>query len=104
MLWVVVGGGSFFLFLLGYSIDWKEHCKTLGDKGDLQLVSPKGYYAARRTSGVQFASSMHLYFDYAIQAFRWTFRFGGQPHLSAPVAPANGANTKSHFVTLDERA
>jgi HK97 family phage major capsid protein len=91
-------------FLMGYPIDWKEHCKTLGDKGDLQLVSPKGYYGARRTSGVQFASSMHLYFDYNIQAFRWTFRFGGQPHLSAPVMPANGANTKSHFVTLDERA
>ncbi len=91
-------------FLLGYPIDWKENCKTLGDKGDLQLVSPKGYFAARRTTGVQFASSMHLYFDYNMQAFRWTFRFGGEPHLSAPIAPANGTNTKSHFVTLDERA
>jgi len=91
-------------FLLGYPVKWSEHCKTLGDKGDLQLISPKGYYAARRTTGVQFASSMHLYFDYNIQAFRWTFRFGGQPHLSAPVSPANGSNAKSHFVTLDERA
>ncbi len=91
-------------FLLGYPIQWSEHCRTLGDKGDLQLVSPKGYYAARRTSGVQFASSMHLYFDYNVQAFRWTFRIGGQPHLSKPVAPANGANSKSHFVSLDERA
>jgi HK97 family phage major capsid protein len=91
-------------FLLGYPIKWSEHCKTLGDKGDLQLVSPKGYYAARRTAGVQFASSMHLYFDYNIQAFRWTFRFGGQPHLSAAVSPANGSATKSHFVVLDDRA
>ncbi|GAB5506674.1 MAG: hypothetical protein Rhirs2KO_18370 [Rhizobiaceae bacterium] len=91
-------------FLLGYPVMWSEHAKTLGDKGDLQLVSPKGYYAARRTAGVQFASSMHLYFDYNMQAFRWTFRFGGQPHLSAPISPANGSNTKSHFITLDERA
>ena len=90
--------------LLGYPVRFSEHGKTLGDKGDIQLVSPKGYYAARRTDGVQFASSIHLYFDYNIQAFRWTFRFGGQPHLSAPVSPANGSNTKSHFVTLDARA
>ena len=91
-------------FLLGYPVKWSEHCRTLGDKGDIQLISPKGYYAARRTNGVQFASSMHLYFDYNIQAFRWTFRVGGQPHLSAPVSPANGTNTKSHFVVLDDRA
>lgn len=91
-------------FLLGYPIRWSEHAKTLGDKGDVQLVSPKGYYAARRTEGARFASSIHLYFDYAIEAFRWTFRLAGQPHLSAPVSPANGAATKSYFVTLDERA
>ena len=90
--------------LMGYPLRLSEHGRTLGDKGDIQLISPKGYYALRRTSGPQFAQSMHLYFDYAIEAFRWTFRFGGQPHLSAPVSPANGANTRSHFVTLDERA
>lgn len=90
--------------LLGYPVKFSEHGKTLGDKGDIQLVSPKGYYAARRTAGVKFATSMHLFFDYNIQAFRWTFRFGGQPHQSAPIAPANGANTKSCFVTLDERS
>lgn len=91
-------------FLLGYPVRFSEHAKTLGDKGDIQLVSPKGYYALRRESGPSFAQSMHLYFDYAIEAFRWTFRFGGQPHLSAPVAPAHGTDTKSHFVTLAERA
>lgn len=90
--------------LLGYPVRFSEHAKTVGDLGDLQLVSPKGYYAARRTQGVNFASSMHLYFDYAIQAFRWMFRFGGQTHLSAAVDPANGTNAKSHFVTLAERA
>lgn len=90
--------------LMGYPIRFTEHAKTLGDKGDIMLISPKGYYALRRTSGPQFAQSMHLYFDYALQAFRWMFRFGGQPHLSAPVSPANGSSTKSHFVTLDERA
>lgn len=90
--------------LMGLPVRFSEHAKTLGDKGDLQLVSGQGYYAARRTGGPEFASSMHLYFDYALEAFRWMFRFGGQPHLSGPVSPANGSATKSHFVTLDERA
>lgn len=89
--------------LLGYPVRFSEHAKTLGDKGDIQLVSPKGYFAARRTQGVNFATSIHLYFDYNIQAFRWTVRVGGQPHLSAAVSPKNGSNTKSHFVVLDER-
>lgn len=90
--------------LLGLPVRLSEHAKTLGDKGDLQLISPKGYYALRREGGAKFAQSMHLYFDFAIEAFRWTFRFGGQPHLSQPVSPANGNTTKSHFVTLAERA
>ena len=90
--------------LLGLPVMLSEHARTLGDKGDLQLISPKGYYALKRESGPKFAQSMHLYFDYAIEAFRWTFRFGGQPHLSKPVDPANGAATKSHFVALAERA
>jgi len=90
--------------LLGLPVKLSEHAKTLGDKGDVQLISPKGYYALRRENGPKFAQSMHLYFDYAIEAFRWTFRFGGQPHLSAPVSPANGSSTKSHFLAIAERA
>jgi HK97 family phage major capsid protein len=90
--------------LLGRPVMLTEHAKTVGDLGDLQLINPKGYYALRRESGFRYAESIHLYFDYAVKAFRWTTRFGGQPHLSAPVTPASGANTKSHFVALAARA
>lgn len=90
--------------LLGRPVLLSEHAKTVGDKGDIQLIDPMGYYAANKRSGIKFDSSMHLYFDFGMQAFRWTFRIGGQPYLSAPVSPANGSSTKSHFVTLDERA
>lgn len=90
--------------LLGYPVIFTEHAKTVGDQGDLQLVNPRGYYAARRTASPQFASSIHLFFDYAVETFRWMFRFGGQPYLSAPMSPANGASSKSHFVVLDARA
>jgi HK97 family phage major capsid protein len=93
-------------FLYGRPITWSEHCSTIGDVGDVQFVAPgPGYFATTKEGeGVQFAESMHLYFDYGVNAFRWTFRIGGQPYLSAPVTPFKGSNTKSHFVTLADRA
>lgn len=91
-------------FLLGRPVRLSEFAKTLGDLGDIQLISPKGYYGVRRASGIQFASSIHLYFDYNTEAFRWTFRYGGQPHMTAPITPYNGSATKSHFISLAERA
>lgn len=93
-------------FLLGYPIMFTEHASTLGDLGDVQLMSPRGYYSVVRST-VELASSIHLYFDYNVEAFRWMTRFGGQTHLENPIdAPTEGggaANSKSHFVTLEER-
>lgn len=96
----VAPGGT----LLGRPILYTEHARTVGDKGDLMFVNPNGYEAFRKQGGVQFADSIHLYFDYNIRAFRWIFRVGGQPVLSKPVEPANGSATKSHFVALADRA
>lgn len=90
--------------LMGRPLILTEHAKTLGDQGDIMLVDPKGYYLATKTGGVKFAVSMHLYFNQDLGAYRWTFRLGGQPHLSSAINPAYGSNTKSHFVVLDERA
>ncbi|MEO0623133.1 MAG: phage major capsid protein [Pseudomonadota bacterium] len=89
--------------IFGAPVMFTEHAKALGAKGDISLVSPRGYHALRRSSGPQFAVSMHLLFDYNMRAFRWVFRMGGQPHLSKPVSPQNGSDTKSHFVTLGAR-
>jgi HK97 family phage major capsid protein len=90
--------------LLGMPIIWSEHAQIVGDLNDINLVSPMGYYATTKAGGLKFASSMHLFFDHDVEAFRWTFRLGGQPFLSAAVSPANGAETLSHFVTLAARA
>jgi HK97 family phage major capsid protein len=90
--------------ILGYPVRFMEYAQTLGTEGDLQLVSPKGYYSPLRQGGVKFDTSIHLHFDQGLQSFRWSFRLGGQPHLSKPVSPANGATTRSHFVTLATRA
>jgi HK97 family phage major capsid protein len=90
-------------YLLGLPIRFSEFAETLGGKGDIQLISPKGYYGARKASGLKAATSIHLYFDYNIQAFRWIFQYGGQPHLSKPITPNKGDQTRSHFVALAPR-
>ena len=92
-------------YIRGKPLLYTEHAKSIGDLGDLVLADMSGYYAVtKQGGGIDFAASIHLFFDYNIQAFRWTFRFGGQPFLAEPVSPANGATTKSHFVALAERA
>lgn len=88
--------------LFGRPVRFSRHNKTMGTKGDIVLMNPKGYYGLRKGE-IKSASSIHLYFDFGATAFRHTFRFGGQPHLSAAVAPKNGSATQSHFVTLATR-
>ena len=89
----------------GYPVLFTEHSQTCGTPGDIVCASLLGYYAATKVGGgVDFASSIHLYFDMGMTAFRWTFRIAGQPYLSKPVQPARSANTKSHFVALAQRA
>ena len=89
--------------ILGYPCIFTEHAQSLTTAGDITLVNMDGYYASTKAGGIDFAESMHLYFDQGITAFRWTFRLGGQPILSAPVNPARGSTTKSHFIALQSR-
>ncbi|MCR9193990.1 MAG: phage major capsid protein [Hyphomonas sp.] len=90
--------------ILGRPVFWTEHAETLGASGDLQFINPDGYEAFRKANGISLQESIHLFFDFNVRAFRWIFRIGGQPVLSAPVTPASGSgNTKSHFVALAAR-
>lgn len=90
--------------LLGRPVKFLENCQTLGTQGDIQFVNPKGYYVAHKGTAPQFAESMHLFFDYNMRAFRWIFRVGGQPYLSAAISPAKGSSTRSDVVVLDTRS
>lgn len=90
--------------ILGRPVIFNEHSPSLGQRGDVQFVNPNGYEAFRRQNAATFAESIHLYFDYALTAYRWMFRIGGQPVLSKPVQMPKSNRTKSHFVTLAERA
>ena len=90
--------------LLGRPVILTDACDTVGDVGDIILANMSGYRAITKAGGAEFATSMHLFFDQDLQAFRLVFRMDGQPALSAPVTPPNSAVTRSHFVTLAARA
>lgn len=80
-----------------------QACKTVGDQGDLILVDFKQYILLRKAAGMKTDTSIHLYFDQAVTAFRFIFRINGQPAWSAAISPENGSNTLSWAVTLDAR-
>lgn len=89
-------------FLFGRPILPKESCKAPLVVGDIVLANWKGYRTITKAGGLQTATSMHLYFDADATAFRVTFRVNGQPLLGATISPANGNDTLSHFVVLDD--
>lgn len=96
-------------FLLGRPVYFSQHADVLGEEGDVHFVDPMGYYMPNRGTIVA-SQSMHLLFDYDVQAFKWTFRAGGRPYLSAPVLPAKGTtqqkadNSMSSYIVLAARA
>lgn len=90
--------------LLGSPIFWTEHANTRGTQGDINLINIAGYIFFIHSSGTRYDSSIHLYFDYDISAYRWIIRVGGMPYLENPITPHKGAITRSHSVQLQTRA
>lgn len=90
--------------LLGRPVVLTDTCATLGTVGDIILANMSGYRAITKAGGAEFATSMHLWFDQDLMAFRLIFRMDGQPALAAPVTPPNSSVTRSHFVSLATRA
>lgn len=79
-----------------------EFCPSLTNLGDI-ILADMSMYAVGTQGGIDAASSMHLRFDYAEQAFRFMFNVDGQPWLQSALTPYKGANTLSSFVTLQAR-
>ena len=89
--------------LLGRPIVLTPHCQTVGDVGDVLFVDLRQYLTLIKRGGLQTASSIHLWFDQDLTAFRFTFRIAGQPWMNAPITPDHGGNTLSPFVALAPR-
>jgi HK97 family phage major capsid protein len=90
--------------LLGRPVILTDTCQTLGNLGDIAFANFGMYRTLTKTSGLETATSMHLYFDAAATAFRAVFRIDGQPVLKSAITPPNSAVTRSNFVNLAERA
>jgi len=91
--------------LMGKPVIFTEHCQTVGTKGDILLADFSQYLIGQKAGvGIQFATSMHLKFDYDQTAFRVVFRIDGQPWWPAALTPRNSSSTVSPFVALATRA
>ena len=90
--------------LLGKRVIFSQACETLGDKGDIFFAALGEYMSATKAEGIRVETSLHLWFDYDMMAFRFIFRVAGMPWLSAAISARDGSNTYGAFVTLAERA
>ena len=89
--------------LLGRPIILSQHAASFSTQGDVLLVDLSYYQTITKAGGMQTATSMHLYFDADLTAFRTTFRMDGQPKIVAPINPAKGSSTLSPFIQLASR-
>jgi HK97 family phage major capsid protein len=91
--------------LFGKPIVWTEHCQTLGTVGDLLFCDWGQYLVGQKAGGggMQFASSIHLKFDYDQTCFRFVFRVDGQPWWPGVLTPRYSAVTQSPFIALASR-
>lgn len=95
--------GSPYGSLLGRPVIVSQHANTFSSAGDVMLIDLSYYQTITKGTGVQTATSMHLYFDADATAFRTTFRVDGQSKISAAISPAKGTTKLSPFVQLGAR-
>jgi HK97 family phage major capsid protein len=89
--------------LLGRPVFVSQHANSFSSQGDVLLVDLSYYQTITKAGGIQTATSMHLYFDSDLTAFRTTFRMDGQSKISAPISPAKGSASMSPFIQLGAR-
>ncbi|MBF0417201.1 MAG: phage major capsid protein [Magnetococcales bacterium] len=90
--------------LMGRPIMVSDHCQTFSSAGDVVLTDLTYYQTiTKRNANVESATSIHLWFDQSVTAFRIIFRMDGKAMLSQPISPAKGTNKRSPFVLLGAR-
>lgn len=101
--------GSMYGTLLGRPVLPHQVCETVGDLGDIMLVDLTQYLTAIKTGGgyggdgIRSETSIHLWFDQDITAFKFTMRIAGMPWWNAAVDMRDGTNTQSPYVVLEAR-
>jgi HK97 family phage major capsid protein len=96
--------GSPFSTLMGRPVIPLQSCPTVGDEGDIILADLAQYLTTIKSGGIRNQTSIHLWFDQGVTAYRWTMRVDGAPMRASTITPKNGSSTLSSFVTLAARA
>jgi HK97 family phage major capsid protein len=90
--------------LMGRPVIAHQACETVGDKGDIFFVDFKQYLAIMKSGmNPRVDTSIHLWFDQNLTAFRFVLRVGGKPWWSTTMAARDGSATYSPYVTLEAR-
>jgi HK97 family phage major capsid protein len=90
--------------LMGRPVIPSQACETIGDKGDIFFADFKQYLLLLKSgTNPRVDTSMHLWFDQDLTAFKFVLRVGGQPWWSTTLAARDGSATYSPFVTLEAR-
>lgn len=89
--------------LYGKRIFPTQACATLGDVGDVIFADMQQYLFLMKSGGLKQDTSIHIYFDQNVSAFRFTMRVGGQPRWATTIAARSGSGTYSGFVALAAR-
>lgn len=104
-IFIPPGGGreSPFGSILGRPAIISQHANAFSSQGDVILLDLSYYRVITKASGIETATSIHLYFDADVTAFRAVFRIDGEPIIAAPIPPAKGTTTLSPFIQLGAR-
>lgn len=89
--------------LFGLPLVLSENSPTLGNPGDVMLISPKAYYIYDGV-GLSVAVSEHVYFVNNKSVLKVFKSVDGKPGLLSPITLADGSTRVSPFVTLGNPA
>lgn len=95
--------GSPFGMLMGRPVIPHQTAATVGDLGDLMLVDLNQYMVAMKAGGLKAQTSIHVWFDQDLTAFKFTLRIAGQPWWSEATTSRDGNFTQSPFIVLAAR-
>jgi HK97 family phage major capsid protein len=90
--------------LMGRPVIPSQACETLGDKGDIFFADFSQYLLLlKQGQNPRVETSMHLWFDQDLTAFKFVLRVGGMPWWSTTLSARDGSATYSPYVTLEAR-
>lgn len=89
--------------LFGRPIIYHQAAQTVGTVGDIVLFCGSEYLLCTKAAGIQAETSIHLWFDQAVNALRFLYRVEGQPMWPNTISALNGSGTYGAFVTCATR-